>query len=63
MKDIQLPDFKAPEIPPKRISMSAYLRFVLFGNSIVKDRDRVLEARLNCRPRTRFSLVTENHKD
>ncbi len=56
MKDLKLPVFKTPNIPAKKMSMTAYAKFVLDGLKSLKNKDRALEIRLKHTVPVRFSL-------
>ena len=42
MKDLKLPVFKTPDIPAKKMTMTAYAKFVLDGLKSLKNADRTL---------------------
>lgn len=54
--DLFLPVFKTPAIPPKRLSMSDYARFVQFGWEHAGKRDEQLQLRRTAEPVKRFRL-------
>ena len=56
MKDLKLPVFKTPDIPAKKMTMTAYAKFVLDGLKSLKNKDRALEIRLKHTVPVRFSL-------
>lgn len=58
MKDLNLPLFKTPDIPPRRLTGEEYLRFVELAWRSLPDeaKKRIREERLRQIPTVRFTL-------
>jgi hypothetical protein len=61
MKDILLPSFSHPRIPPKRLTMDEYSAFVQLVYRTLPDRERARTLAQKRVPTVRFSLTPQSN--